>query len=257
MAIQVALHHRTQYRYGRAVALGPHILQLRPSPHDACAITWTNVTDLNGSQSILSAIALAIVTAFIGLPPEDPLPQVEPKLLAPTLHSRNASTASLYSLVLSQDSDSLAQTTTETVSSRPRSNPVTEKESTVDFPSSPATPVSQRAPSGSSLLQVSKDAVSRGQLPIRRIASQMQADCKKRRPLRKSTSPPTIVVSLPPPLTPIPSADPSTPSLSEQQSTASHGSGSDSPRPTVSRSVTSPTSGTRSLPPSVPPSLEY
>ena len=33
MAIQVALHHRTQYRYGRAVALGPHVIQLRPSPH--------------------------------------------------------------------------------------------------------------------------------------------------------------------------------------------------------------------------------
>ena len=33
MAIQVALSHRTRYRYDRPVSLSPHIIRLRPAPH--------------------------------------------------------------------------------------------------------------------------------------------------------------------------------------------------------------------------------
>ena len=33
MSIQVALKHRTQYRYDKPVSLGPQMVQLRPAPH--------------------------------------------------------------------------------------------------------------------------------------------------------------------------------------------------------------------------------
>ena len=33
MTVRVAMHHQTEYRFDRLVALGPHILRLRPAPH--------------------------------------------------------------------------------------------------------------------------------------------------------------------------------------------------------------------------------
>src|SRR6187401_22916 len=33
MAIRVALHHQTEYRYDRPVMIEPHVVRLRPAPH--------------------------------------------------------------------------------------------------------------------------------------------------------------------------------------------------------------------------------
>jgi transglutaminase-like putative cysteine protease len=38
MGIQVAVHHRTRYRFDRPVGLSPHVLRLRPAPHSRTPI---------------------------------------------------------------------------------------------------------------------------------------------------------------------------------------------------------------------------
>lgn len=53
MGIKIALQHRTQYRYNKAVALGPQIIQLRPAPHCQTPILSYSL-DVTPADRILS-----------------------------------------------------------------------------------------------------------------------------------------------------------------------------------------------------------
>jgi transglutaminase-like putative cysteine protease len=46
MAIRIALHHKTSYRYDRPVGLSPHEVRLRPAPHARTPILSYSLTVL-------------------------------------------------------------------------------------------------------------------------------------------------------------------------------------------------------------------
>ena len=50
MAIHVALHHRTQYKYDRLVTLGPQVVRLRPAPHARTRILSYSLRVLPGKH---------------------------------------------------------------------------------------------------------------------------------------------------------------------------------------------------------------
>ncbi len=52
MGIQLALLHRTQYRYNKAISLGPQIIQLRPAPHARTPISGYSLA-LTPSEHLL------------------------------------------------------------------------------------------------------------------------------------------------------------------------------------------------------------
>ena len=53
MGIQIALNHRTEYRYDKAVSLGPQVIQLRPAPHCRTAILSYSL-DVTPAEHILN-----------------------------------------------------------------------------------------------------------------------------------------------------------------------------------------------------------
>ena len=53
MGIQIALKHRTEYRYDKAVSLGPQVIQLRPAPHCRTAILSYSL-DITPADHILN-----------------------------------------------------------------------------------------------------------------------------------------------------------------------------------------------------------
>ena len=53
MGIKIALHHRTQYLYDKAVSLGPQVIQLRPTPHCRTPILSYSL-DITPAQCILN-----------------------------------------------------------------------------------------------------------------------------------------------------------------------------------------------------------
>lgn len=52
MSIQVALHHRTTYRYDRLISLGPQVVRLRPAPHCRTPIVSYSLTVSPGDHFI-------------------------------------------------------------------------------------------------------------------------------------------------------------------------------------------------------------
>src|SRR5882762_11404287 len=53
MGLQVALNHRTEYRYDRAISLGPQVIQLRPVPHCKTPILSYSL-DVRPSEHLLN-----------------------------------------------------------------------------------------------------------------------------------------------------------------------------------------------------------